>query len=81
MGLQAQSSQRLEEVFRGVFELGASDDVRRLAQGGHPKWDSLGHMLLIAAIESEFGVSIDTADALEMKSFEAAQRWLDGNGS
>ena len=31
-----------------------------------PQWDSLGHVTLVAALESEFNVSLDMADALRI---------------
>lgn len=67
------ADQRLEMIFRAVFELPASRDVRTVRQVAEPKWDSLAHATLVAAIESEFGINIDIADALELTSFDAAR--------
>ena len=67
------ADQRLEMIFRAVFELPASRDVRTVRQVAEPRWDSLAHATLVAAIESEFGINIDIADALELTSFDAAR--------
>ena len=67
------ADQRLEMIFRAVFELPQSRDVRTVQQVAEPKWDSLAHAKLVAAIESEFGVDIDISDALELTSFDAAR--------
>ena len=67
------SDQRLEMIFRAVFELPDARDVRTVRQVAEPKWDSLAHATLVAAIESEFGINIDIADALELTSFDAAR--------
>jgi acyl carrier protein len=67
------ADQRLEAIFRAVFDLSPTHDVRAVRQIAEPKWDSLAHATLVAAIESEFGVTIDIADALEMTSFDAAR--------
>jgi len=70
----------LEQIFRAVFEMPDGADVSNLRQVNAPKWDSLAHVSLIAAIESEFGTTIDAADALRITSFRAAQAVLDERG-
>jgi acyl carrier protein len=67
------ADQRLEAIFRAVFELPDTRDVRTVRQVAEPKWDSLAHATLVSAIESEFGINVDLADALEMTSFDAAR--------
>ena len=42
----------------------------------HYATDRKGAEKVVAAIESEFGISIDIADALEMTSFEATRQLL-----
>ncbi len=69
---------KLEDVFRAVFELEAGADVMEVRRDSHPKWDSLAHVTLVAAIESEFDLELDTGDALALDSFETAERMLDG---
>ncbi len=68
-------TERLEEIFRAVFELPPGSEITHLQQGS-PKWDSLGHVKLVAALESEFGLEIDTADALRLNSYAATRQWL-----
>lgn len=67
----------LSEVFLAVFELSSSVDVRGIAQGTTEQWDSLGHVTLVTALESEFGVEITTGDSIEITSFETAAEILD----
>jgi acyl carrier protein len=74
------SAGKLQEIFRVVFELPDSADVTGVRQIGEGKCDSLAHMSLVAAIESEFGVSIDAVDALRMTSFQATQLMLEERG-
>jgi len=33
-------------------------------------WDSVGHMILIAAIEDEFNIMMDTGDIVNFSSYE-----------
>jgi acyl carrier protein len=72
--------EKLESVFRAVFELPANGEVAALRQGKSEKWDSLAHVSLIAAIESEFGVSLDASTMLRIKSFDDAVRILEEQG-
>ena len=67
--MNAQTTDRLQDVFRVVFELAAGTAVRDMPQQGSPKWDSLGHVVLVTAIESEFEISLDAADQLRMTNY------------
>jgi acyl carrier protein len=68
---------RLQDIFRAVLQLPPTRDVTAVRQLGEQTWDSLAHVTLVAALESEFGVNIDTADALEMTSYEATRLILE----
>lgn len=37
------------------------------------QWDSVGHMALIAAIETQFDIMMDTDDIIDMSSFAKAK--------
>ncbi len=63
---------RLIEIFSAVFELPAEVDPRSLDRQSSERWDSLGHTSLVTALESEFEISIGTADSLELDSFDSA---------
>ena len=68
--------EQLRAIFRAVFELPPTRDVSTVRQISEKNWDSLAHAMLVAAIESEFGLSIDPSDALAMTSFEATKAFL-----
>ena len=74
--MQASDETRLQAIFRAVFEVPQNRDVTSVRQISEKSWDSLAHATLVAAIESEFSISIDIADALEMTSFEATKQLL-----
>jgi acyl carrier protein len=78
--MTAQTADRLQDIFRAVFEMPEGTDVTNLRQMNTPKWDSLAHVSLVTAIESEFGVSLDAADQLRMTSFAATALLLDEKG-
>jgi len=63
-----------------VFELPAEIDVTSLDQSNSPRWDSLDHVSLVTAIESEFGVSLDAADQFRMTSYVATAILLEEKG-
>jgi acyl carrier protein len=44
------------------------------------EWDSMGHLNLVMALESEFGVSLSAEDALGMRNVAAIRRLLRGRG-
>ena len=72
--MRASDESRLQDIFRAVFELRPTHDVTTVRQISEKSWDSLAHATLVAAIESEFGITVDIADALEMTSFEATKQ-------
>lgn len=39
-------------------------------------WDSVGHMSLVAALEDEFDIMIDTDDIIDLSSFEKGKEIL-----
>jgi acyl carrier protein len=58
---------RVERVFSGVFgrQLAFSRSLSRLAE---PRWTSLKHVEFIIALEAEFDLRFDGADATDMTS-------------
>lgn len=64
--------EKLKQVFRLSFALSGEVDVATLEYRGAKEWDSLGHMQLVAAIENEFSIMMETDDILNMSSFDKA---------
>ena len=44
-------------------------------------WDSMSHLNLVMALESEFSISLSAEDALEMNSVAAVRRILSARGA
>lgn len=63
---------RLKNLYVEVLELPEDVDVESLKYRDIPQWDSLGHMSLVAAIEDEFEVQLDTEQVIGMSSFKVA---------
>ena len=70
--LHMSDTETLIQAFRVALQLPADTDVEALVYGGHPHWDSVGHMALIAEIEAVFDVMFDTDDVLGLDSFDGA---------
>ena len=71
------NEERLQEVFRSVLNLAPGDDVTRCRQVNTPSWDSMAHVSLMAAIEGEFGVTVDVSDSLTLTSYESTRIYLE----
>lgn len=74
------TSAKLTNIFMEVFELPAGARVPDVRQSAEPRWDSLAHVILVGAIESEFGLQIDAADSLTLTSYPAIAVYLEGRG-
>ena len=73
------TDQRLQQIFREVFENDALALADTLSPENLPAWDSLAHLKLIMACEEEFGVkftleeTVDSNSAGKLKSVLAAK--------
>ncbi len=68
----------LREIFADIFQY---DDVRpETTQVDVEKWDSLQHVALVAALESEFGISLSMDEMMEMVSVADINAVLDRHG-
>lgn len=67
---------KLNQIFFTVLELDNQYSLEELNSENFKKWDSLAHVLLIAAIESEFNIMIDVADYENLTSYSAVKNLL-----
>jgi acyl carrier protein len=61
---------RVFSAFKESFDLDDGADTSALVYQAYPAWTSIGHMILVAALESEFDTMLETDDILEMSNFE-----------
>ena len=61
--------ERYLDIFTTTFEIDP-ETAKGLKYQGIDSWDSVGHMGLIAAIEDEFDIMMDTEDIIDFNSFE-----------
>ena len=69
-----------KKLFRIVFDCDENEDLTRIRRLTDQRWDSLRHVTLIAAIESEMNISLSAKDSESMTSFGAVVLLLDEKG-
>jgi len=74
--MKADDVKRLEEIFKVVLELEEGRDVTSITQKDTERWDSLAQTSLIAALESDFDITLDIADMKAIISFKSALKVL-----
>lgn len=78
--LAKQAKDLLADIFREVFVLDDDVDVTTLNYRGIQAWDSVGHMQLVAGIETAFDVMFETEQVIGMSSFDKALEILAAHG-
>lgn len=63
------NKERYDRIIAEVFELGDTPIDESMERAKTPKWDSLVHLTLVAAIEDEFDIMLDTEDILSLNSY------------
>ncbi len=66
----ANSKESIKELIANTLGVSLEVIQDELAIGDIPEWDSLGHMKLITALESELGISLDIEQVLEIEDVE-----------
>ena len=59
---------KLARIFAKVFALDPTEFNREILHGDLKKWDSIGHMSMVAHMEREFKVEFDVDEIMEMQS-------------
>jgi acyl carrier protein len=69
---------KYQNAFCETFQI-ESDRLNGLSYQSIPLWDSVGHMALVAALEQEFDIMLDTDDIIDLSSFEKGKEILSLN--
>jgi acyl carrier protein len=72
--------ERIKGVMARTFNIPITDITDEAEINVTPNWDSLGHMLLMLELESEFDVSISTDDMTSLLSLDLLDEYLRGKG-
>lgn len=63
------NKEKYVQAFVNALEV-KEDVVEGLVYQGIDAWDSVGHMSLVAEIEDEFDIMLDTDDIIDFNSYE-----------
>ena len=64
------STQKYSEIFKTALNIGDDKLTNNLKYNEIEEWDSIGHMTLVAALEEEFKISLETDDIIDFSSFK-----------
>lgn len=75
----ATNLEKYDYAFMSNFRVSKEElpELKYMALG---KWDSVGHMDLIADIEAAFGIEMETKDVLDLSSYEKGKEVLSKYG-
>ncbi len=59
-------------AFKDAFDLEDGIDRASLVYREFPEWNSIGHMTLVAALETQFDAMLEANEILAMSSFDKA---------
>jgi acyl carrier protein len=65
-----ETRRRLAECFSAVFPELAADEIVHANTASVQRWDSVGGITLLTAVEEEFGITFDLKDLEKFDSFE-----------
>ena len=71
---------KLKWAFSEALQIEINQIVDGLTYQGIPEWDSISHMILISEIESQFDISLETDDVIDMSSFLKAKEIVNKYG-
>ena len=64
------SLKKYSEIFKNSLNISADKVNGNLKYNEIDEWDSIGHMTLMAALEEEFKISLETDDIVDFSSFK-----------
>jgi acyl carrier protein len=65
---EAEILQKLNEIFRDLFDLPDLELSPEMSAADIDEWDSVNHVMLVVEIERQFKVKFHTAEVEEMKN-------------
>ena len=61
---------KYSEIFKTALNIGDDKLNENIKYNEIEEWDSIGHMTLVAALEEEFKITIETDDIIDFSSFK-----------
>ena len=69
------STEKLKKAFSDSLEL-SPEDIKDDLSYGSESWDSIAHLSLVASIEMEFDIMLNSDDVIDMGSFKKTKEIL-----
>ena len=69
------NSEKYSKVFIKTFSVDKSK-LNKLKNQSVPKWDSVGHMSMIAKLEETFNITFEMDDIIDFSSFSEGKKFL-----
>jgi acyl carrier protein len=63
------NQEKYDTAFTETFSIAVTELGDNLEYNSVPQWDSIGHMSLIAALEEQFDIMIETDDVIDFSSY------------
>ena len=60
---------KYDQVFVDCFSIDKSQLTEKFVYQCIPEWDSIGHMQMIAALEEQFDIMMETDDIIDFSSY------------
>ena len=67
--------EKYNKAFMETFEVD-EDKLKYLKYMSIKEWDSIGHMILISALEAAFSIMLETDDIIDFSSYEKGKEIL-----
>ena len=64
------SIKKYSEIFQDSLNLSSDKMNKNLKYNEVEEWDSIGHMTLIAALEEEYKITLETDSIIDFSSYE-----------
>ena len=78
--MNSDNEQRILRVFTKCLNLTGTIDKESLIYNQTEGWDSVGHMTIVAELETEFDCMLDTDDILDLSDFGKALEIMEKYG-
>jgi acyl carrier protein len=69
--------EKYNKVFIETFNLVPNKLNIDLKYNKIPEWDSIGHMMLMSALEEEFKITLETNDIIDFSSYEKGKKIIE----
>ena len=67
---------KYSEIFKTALNVDANKVNKNLKYNEIEEWDSIGHMTLVAALEEEYKITLETDDIIDFSSFKKGMEIL-----